>query len=343
MDSKEPVYQGRRWCITWWPKPEDASLDPGSDVLDWCEYFIWAEEFGEKTGKRHSQAYLFTKKKMTKGGVIRKLTACGYVNAEVIRANGTHDECIAYVTGPYEKKGKSKPVNESATAYGTRPLEAGEGEKKKWEEVRELARAGKFDEIPAQFEICYYNNLRRIHVDAKDAEDAEEPCGIFIHGHSGAGKSYDARSIVAHDKKRIYNKGWTKWWDGYKDQELVLLEDADPIKVKGLDQELKIWSDRYAFCPEVKGATAGMIRPKYVVITSQYSMEELFKDPETLWALRRRFAQKRRWIDKVTKERKEVCRARYTADQCRDKEEDEVVKMEVEDKDVTGFGGYGMV
>lgn len=317
------TYQSRRWCGTFWPE-DDEDIDPGEEVLEWAEYFLWAEEFGEESHKRHSQFYIFTKKKCTLSSIKKRLEACGYHGAHVDPARGTHDEAINYILGPYEKKDahgkviKSKPVNESAKAYGNRPLESGDQTKQDWEDVRNLARQGRFDEIPAKYDVCFTRNLRYLHNEARDAEDLAEPCGVFIWGHSGAGKSYDARSMVEHDRKKIYLKGWNKWWDNYRGQELILLEDADPEKVKGLDQDIKIWADRYAFCPEVKGASAGMIRPKYIVITSQYSMEELFKDKETLWALRRRFVQKRKWIDPTTKERKCWTKTRYTADQCRD-------------------------
>lgn len=322
------AYQSRRWCGTYWPK-EDAEIDPGEEIQTWCEYFIWAEEFGEESGRRHSQFYLYTKKKMTKSAVIKRLEACGYHNAFIEPANGTHDEAIKYITGPYEKKDvhghviKSKPVNESAKSYGNRPMESGEQTRADWEQVRDLARQGRFNEIPAKYDVCFTRNLRFLHTEARDALDAEEPCGIFIWGHSGAGKSYDARSLVDHDRKKIYLKGWNRWWDNYRGEDLVILEDADPEKVKGLDQDLKIWADRYAFMPEIKNGSAGMIRPKWIVVTSQYHMKELFKDQETLWALRRRFIQKRKWIDKNTKERRETVTTRYTADQCRDEKEKE--------------------
>jgi hypothetical protein len=51
---------------------------------------------------------------------------------------------------------------------------------------------------------------------------------------------------------------------------------------------LKEWSDHYPFQAEVKGSSM-VIRPKIFVVTSQYKIEDIFTDPETVSALQRRF------------------------------------------------------
>jgi len=77
------------------------------------------------------------------------------------------------------------------------------------------------------------------------------------------------------------------WWDGYQDEEHVILDDFD---TGNLGHHLKIWADRYSFLAEVKGGTLH-IRPKTIVITSNYSPE----DPKFEWdsqmtdAIKRRF------------------------------------------------------
>ena len=68
-----------------------------------------------------------------------------------------------------------------------------------------------------------------------------------------------------------------KWWDGYAGEEVVVLDDFDPRHAEHLSYYLKIWADHYAFNAEVKG---GMIRvrPKTVIVTSQYAIEDCFKE-----------------------------------------------------------------
>ena len=72
-------------------------------------------------------------------------------------------------------------------------------------------------------------------------------------------------------------KPMNKWWDGYAGEEVVVLDDFDPRHAEHLSYYLKIWADHYAFNAEVKG---GMIRvrPKTVIVTSQYAIEDCFKE-----------------------------------------------------------------
>jgi hypothetical protein len=84
-----------------------------------------------------------------------------------------------------------------------------------------------------------------------------------------------------------YLKDITKWWDHYNDQPAIIIEDLDPDH-KYLARQLKIWSDRYPFSPEHKGSYLPPIRPKHVIVTSQYAPEEIFTHEDSQ-AIRRRF------------------------------------------------------
>lgn len=103
-------------------------------------------------------------------------------------------------------------------------------------------------------------------------------------GPTGTGKSRKAHT----ENPDAYIKNQNKWWDGYKGQDVVIIEEWSP-DVKGLTSYLKIWSDRYPFNAEVKGSS-DKIRPQKIIITSNYSMEECFEG-EDLNALKRRFKQ----------------------------------------------------
>jgi len=82
------------------------------------------------------------------------------------------------------------------------------------------------------------------------------------YGPTGVGKSSSVRQRFPNP----YIKGINKWWDGYKGQETVLLEDLGPEHAF-LVSYLKRWGDHYSFSAEVKGGTM-QIRPKRILVTS---------------------------------------------------------------------------
>lgn len=78
-----------------------------------------------------------------------------------------------------------------------------------------------------------------------------------------------------------------KWWDKYTGQKNVLIEDID----KKHDYQayyLKIWADKYAFPVEIKNG-ADCIRPEKIVVTSNYSIREIFPNSQDHLPLERRF------------------------------------------------------
>lgn len=112
---------------------------------------------------------------------------------------------------------------------------------------------------------------------------------LWIHGPTGTGKSTFVLDLARTAGKFCYKKRKNKWWDGYVDQEFVLIEDIDPDDCKYLTSMLKEWSDRFDFLGEVKGGTLRIDPSFRFCITSNHSMEDCIPNPKDLAALKRRF------------------------------------------------------
>lgn len=154
----------------------------------------------------------------------------------------------------------------------------------KYEEMYRLAIAGDYRKLPPGG----IKTWEYIHVKFAQAPKPREKLeNLWIHGKSGCGKSRWIREN--YPEGIFYSKPMSKWWDGYAGQDVIVLDDFDPKHAEFLTYFLKIWADHYPFQAEVKGGML-CIRPKTVIITSQYTMEQCWAaDEESLSAIRRRF------------------------------------------------------
>ena len=106
--------------------------------------------------------------------------------------------------------------------------------------------------------------------------------GHWYYGPPGTGKSTAARNKFPG----AFLKASSKWWDGYKGEKAVILDDLDTHVLGHL---VKIWTDRFPITnAEIKQSTIVLFHEDFV-ITSNYTPEELWKDdPMMAAAIRRR-------------------------------------------------------
>lgn len=129
-----------------------------------------------------------------------------------------------------------------------------------------------------------YSSIKKIQRDYMPKVDPlPDVSGLWIYGLSGCGKT----RTVLESYPECYIKPRNNWWDGYQYEEVVLVDDVD-IFDRALGGKLKHWGDFAPFIGECKGSSF-RIRPKLVIVTSQYKIEQIWEDGETRDALNRRF------------------------------------------------------
>lgn len=126
------------------------------------------------------------------------------------------------------------------------------------------------------------NQIRDIFIPVPLTRD--ELDNEWHYGGDVVGKSSAIRD--AYPNAYIHSK--TKWWDGYDREEVVVFEDADKNFMKRHVWEFKQWADHYHVNVEVR---RGMmkIRPLKLIVTSRYTIEEVFPNRHDQMKLLRLF------------------------------------------------------
>lgn len=147
----------------------------------------------------------------------------------------------------------------------------GEVEQSRWKEAWKAAKDGRIDDVDYDIRFRHYSTIKQI---AKDymakPDDNTKMDNYWIHGPPGVGKSRSARILYPE----AYFKNCNKWWDGYQHEENVIIDDFE-LDHNKIGHHLKIWGQEASFIAEVKGG-AIHIRPKRIIITSNYSIDEVF-------------------------------------------------------------------
>lgn len=266
-----PSPQKRYWLLTIrfevWNPPAEEQLQ---ELYPGIAYLKGQQEVGEG-GFRHWQVI----------AAYRKPQRLSSIKAHF--GNTVHAE-------PSRSKAADDYVWKEETAVADSRFELGQRAIKRqaeadWERVWDLAKANKIIDIPADIRIRSYHTFKRIAQDYMvTPDDLTDVCGIWYYGVPGSGKSHSARE----NYPKSFFKPCNKWWDGYQGQENVIIDDFD-LNHKCLGHHLKIWADKYGFIGESKGGSI-TIRPKNIVVTSNYSIQQIFGEDEALClALKRRF------------------------------------------------------
>lgn len=175
--------------------------------------------------------------------------------------------------------------------FGTRPkiTETDKPAKTDYKELIQLARLGLMDKIIELAPAAYLRQRLAFERLAHEAgrPDPYERKGLYLVGKAGAGKSYFANSFNVDSS---YNKPPNKWFCGYTDQKVLIVDDLDKSNAPALGYHLKIWGDRYSILAEIKGGST-YLKHEIVIVTSNYRINTLYEDDDLRMALHRRYKE----------------------------------------------------
>lgn len=282
--------RSRSWCFTL-NNPQKLSEEEQNQIkakLSACRYWIIGYETGSN-GTPHWQGFLMTHNPV-RMATVKELLLCDLSKAHIEACKGTAFQNVTYCKkgGKWDDHGDPPKSQEEKGAAGS------ETQKRKWAGIITDAKAGKWRKLEEEFPrelITSYRTLKQIRMEnMRTTETLQGPLPHqWFWGPSGAGKSSKARRDNPVHYLKDVTPGSEQWWDFYEGEDVILVEDVSPFNRKFTDA-LKVWSDRYPFKAQVKGSYM-QIRPKKIVVTSQYPIDRIWEDPETRDALHRRFKE----------------------------------------------------
>lgn len=261
--------KSRGWCFTinnfngW-----DIALV--ENLKDSCEYLVYGKEVGENNTP-HLQGYI-RYKHAQHFRRIKELLPRAHIEPQ----RGSFQQAADYC----KKDG-------DFTEFGQPPKKPGSGSKIMWKKCIEWAEKGELERIKDEYPSVYVLHftkllgLRRRELGILSGDLLNE----WWVGATGTGKSRRLWELYPEH----YPKSLNKWWDNYSDEDVVAMEEMDPEHGKYMGHFIKIWADRYPFSPEIKGASIKKIRPKKIIILSNYTIDECFERVQDREPIKRRF------------------------------------------------------
>lgn len=249
------------------------------------------------TGTHHLQGAMSFKSARAPSGVLKQVGSL-YLKT----MNGTPAQARAYCLKEQHRltfEWGSVPTGTDERKAGS--VKGGKATQETYRKIFELADEGKYSTIREDYPGIWAQHGRNLpyltQLAVPKAHDLPHEPGVsahFAYGAPGSGKSRWARAKAeAMGYDRVYTKTpENTWWQDYKGEKCVILDDLAPNHVKHQQWEFKKWAEPYVFPVSVKGG--GMIiRPEAIIITSNYSLDVLLSQLSSveLAAVKRRYKQ----------------------------------------------------
>lgn len=250
--------RSRSWCFTLNNYlPEDEELLRNTK----CNYIIFGREIG-KEGTPHLQGYLElengktleTMKKVHPRIHWEKRWGKAAAAAEYCKKDGDYEE-----HGQQSAQGHRSDLSEVLGA------------------LSHIGLGASAEAYPEAY-VRYHRGLesfQRLQMKHR----TEMPQVVWLWGKSGSGKTWEA----VHASESVFMKDGTKWWDGYEQQEVIVIDDFDgswPFR------DLLRLLDRYPYQGQTKGGYVKINSPK-IYITCDKPPKSFWEGPELIQLVRR--------------------------------------------------------
>lgn len=273
--------RSRNWVFTLnnpTPEAEDVLMSMS------CRYMCFGREVAPTTGTPHLQGMVCFSNAKTMSAVC-KLT--GKCHLEIMRGTPTESRIYCIKDGDYFERGYNTFIYNHLRDLPADSAKQSSDQSERYTTAVELARGGELENIEPELYLKYYGTLSRIarQSSAKPVPLAELD-NYWIWGPAGVGKSH----AVYQHFPGAYLKQANKWWDGYDGEETIWIDDVDPDQTSWITRFLKIWGDKWAFPAEIKGSSV-VLRPKRIIITSNWSIDAMGFKSNDIAAIKRRYAE----------------------------------------------------
>ncbi|AUM61742.1 Rep [uncultured virus] len=253
--------RSRGWCFTMYGDFEEKESMLRKLPV---QYACWGREIAPTTGRPHLQGYLYFPEKKA-WGALKKIDKEAHWEAARKSPQANYDYCSK--EGRYFEEIGVKPVMGART-----DLQAVAEEVRNGASLQAIAEAhpGMFVQYSKGF-AALKNSLMK--------DRTTKPDVTWVYGETGLGKTKLAVELC----KSFYMKDGTQWWDGYEQQECIIVDDFDG---KWPFRDLLRFLDRYKYQGQCKGGYVKINSPE-IVITCEYPPSHFWTGSELAQIQRR--------------------------------------------------------
>jgi len=255
--------RSRNWCFTLnnWTEKEEK------EIQEWdSKYLVFGKEKGE-SGTPHLQGYVEW------AGARKFSTLSGYCGGRLHweTRKGTAQEAATYCK-------KDKDIFEKGELSQER-----QGKRSDLNDLAREVRNGATDEELVDKWPGMFLRYKRHIEELRSMRRPERPAPIvyWFFGNSGTGKTYAA--TMGHGKS-FYIKDGTQWWNNYKGEDVIVIDDFDghwPYR------DLLRLLDRYPYQGQTKGGYT-WITSKAIIITCEFGPAMYYTNENELAQITRR-------------------------------------------------------